>query len=69
MLRISRALELYRALSRVLSRALKERPAYLRRNIAVTTGPFVIILAALELPYKALEYNISQLFIKALVYY
>jgi hypothetical protein len=26
-------------------------------------------LAALESPYKVLEYNISRLFIKALVYY
>ena len=69
MLRISRALELYRALSRVLSRALKGRPTYLRRNIAVTTTPFTIILVALELPYKALEHNISRLFIKALVCY
>jgi hypothetical protein len=68
-LRVSRALELYRALSRVLSRALKERPAYLRRNIAVTTRPFAIILVALELPYKVLEYNVSRLSIKALVYY
>jgi hypothetical protein len=64
-LRVSRALELYRA----LSRALKERPAYLRRNIAVTTRPFVIILVALESPYKDLEYNVSRLSIKALVYY
>ena len=37
-------------------------------NIAVTIRPFVIILAALESPYKALEYNISRLLIKALVY-
>jgi hypothetical protein len=55
--------------SRVLSRALKGRPAYLRRNVVVTTRPFAIILAALELLYKALEYNVSRLFIKALVRY
>ena len=55
--------------SRVLSRALKGRFAYLRQNVAVTTRPFAIILAALESPYKVLEYNVGRLFIKALVRY
>jgi len=36
------------------------------RNIAVTTRPFAIILAALKLPYKVLKYNVGQLSIKAL---
>jgi len=53
--------------NRVLSKALKGRFAYLRRNIVVTTRPFAIILVALESPYKVLEHNVSRLFIKALV--
>jgi len=41
----------------------------LRRNVAVTTRLFAIILVILESPYKALEHNVGQLSIKALVCY
>jgi hypothetical protein len=40
---------------------------YKRRNVAVTTSPFAIILAALESPCKALERSVGRLFIKTLV--
>ena len=37
--------------------------------MVITTSLFIIILAVIKLPYKASEYNVSQLFIKILVYY
>jgi hypothetical protein len=40
---------------------------YKRRNVAVTTSPFAIILTALESPCKALEHSVGRLFIKTLV--